>query len=768
MATKPSLWPAGLVAVLILMAGGALVRLGMMQRLAERRASVGSTAMQLANALDQKLGRISAAVDRLSDELTLRNDTSNFQQLAVQGRKELPDDGALFLLPAGERPADNSNTKRFMAEGPALNELKLLQWEPATGDTSREPVLVGPVYMDNGEWTAFVRTPLFFADSSGKQSFWGWTAAAIPIKGLLDSVAWNQLPEAGLDFQFHYLVPSSPTAQIVASSMAAAMDSPVRQSIRSAQGKWWILLAPSDGWIPWTLLIAELLIIAVVALGAWLMISDLLRRPAQLAAEIHSRDRRLRELGQRLATEIGQREELERQFTEATSHDAFTGLPNRTFLIDRLGRALQRSRLEPGYAIAVLVLNIARYKNIIESLGAAVGDQLMTQSVRRIEGCLRPEDLVVARVADDEFATLLFNIGSPQAAAAAATRLIETLSEPFELNSQNVFAPAKIGISLSSSGYEDPEELLQSAHMALSQAAVSNQSQFAMFDPATREQMVTRHQIETDLHQAVERNEFQLYYQPIVSLATGSIVGMEALVRWMHPMEGLLPPERFIPLAEESGLIVRITRWVVREACTQARAWRSKFPADLDFYLSVNLSAQDLKHSDICHFVATELDKAGLPTGVLRLEVTESMMIGNLGAASEIVSQFRTLEIPLLLDDFGTGYSSLGYLNRFQFDYIKIDRAFVNRISGASHNSGIVKTIVHLAQDMGSKTIAEGVETEQIMEQLSMLGCDFGQGYYFSKPVPAAAAEQLLLSRKTWHPANAALSSQNAETSSMR
>ena len=746
-AAKPNRLTAVGIGIAVLLVGAALVRLSIIQQVTERRAGVADTARQSADAIAEKLSVAAKVTDRLTDELTLQNSIAEFHSLADQGRKQLGNDDALFLLPAEE-----SANGTLLASGPAINELKQLDWKNASGDSSREPELIGPVRLSNGEWVAFIRSPLVFSGPGGSRSFWGWAAAAMPVEGLLRSAGLDELPKAGLDYEFAYLTSDSRGLRTVARSTAETLNTPAQQPISPVPDRWFLLVAPATGWIPWSLLIAELLVVVVVALAAALMIDDLRRRPEELAMEIEARDRRLHEIHQRLNQEIEQREELEKQIGEATYHDAFTGLPNRSFLIDRLTRALQRSRLEPGYLIAVLILNFGRYKNIIETLGATAGDQLLNQAVKRIEGSLRPQDLVVARVADDEFATLLFDIGSHQAAAAAAKRLTDALSESFSIDGQSVFATVKMGIALSSTGYEDANELVGSAHMALSQVTTDQQEQYAIFDPATREQLITRHQLETDLYQAIERNEFRLYYQPIVSLETGNIVGMEALIRWMHPLEGLLPPLRFIPLAEETGQVVPITRWVVKEAARQARVWRSRFPAGVEFYISANLSAQDLKQPDVCDFVAAVLGEAGLPPGVMRLEVTESMMIGSLKTVGELVSRFRDMHVPLLLDDFGTGYSSLSYLNRFQFDYIKIDRAFVSRITGANQNSGIVRTIVHLAREMGSKTIAEGVDNDQALDELRKLGCDYAQGYFFSKPVDAAAAEQLLLSRPSWHP----------------
>jgi len=736
---------AAAVGSVVLLAGFALIRSSAEQRTMAQQTEVRETGVELSRGIARRLERLSDSVLAIRSDVEHARSAADFSSLLSGFKRDLsPGEVQLALV---RYPF---NGKGFSLDGDP--ELSALDWDVNQAIARRppKPELAGPFRKASGEWLALLRAPVWLTHGESVPETSGWVVASFPLEALLSEAGIDQAASAEIGVQFAYFSPGNPRLRTMSRSAEPDLAAPVRQVIGLTQDRWFLLLAPKQGWTPWPAIALHGVLVLVFALFSAGVAYDFTRRPAELRAEIETRDKRLRAVNERLGEEIHQREDLEKQFRHASFHDPFTGLPNRSYFMDRLGRALRRARLEPGYVMAVIILNLDRFKSINETLGVAAGDQLLTQSVQRLENSLRPEDLVVARLADDEVAVLLFDIGTAQAAAAAAKRLESVLAEPFSIEGQNIFASASMGIALSSSGYEEAEGLVRAAHMALSKAKAGGREKYAIFDPTTREQLVSRHQLESDLHQAIERNEFCLHLQPIVSFQTRRIVGMESLVRWRHPLEGLIPPGSFIPLAEETGLIVPITRWVLREACLIAQTWSSQLPRDIDFYLSVNLSAQDLRQPDVCDYVGEVLRETGIPGGVLRLEVTESMMIGNLGTVSEIVSRFREMNIPLLLDDFGTGYSSLSYLNRFQFDYIKIDRAFVSRIATARQSSGIVKAIVHLAQDLGSRTIAEGVETIEVAEQLQNLGCDFGQGYFFSKALEVDDAHRLLLSRPKW------------------
>jgi len=333
-------------------------------------------------------------------------------------------------------------------------------------------------------------------------------------------------------------------------------------------------------------------------------------------------------------------------------------------------------------------------------------------------------------------------------AVAVGRRVQDQLVNPFQIEKQNVFLTASIGIALSSPESATAEDLVRGAGIALSKAKAAGGGRCEVFDPSTRDQVISRQQLESDLRRAIEHWEFRLAFQPIVSLQTGSIAGMEVLVRWHHPVEGLLAPVRFIPLAEDTGLIVPLNRAVIRAACAQARTWRQTLPEGTDFYLSVNLSSADLRQRELADFFSGLLLEYNLPPGMLRAEVTEGGMIGDVKMAVDISSRLREMGIPLLLDDFGTGYSSLSYLQLFKFDYLKIDIAFVRRVTEAGENLELIRAMVNIAQSLGMKTIAEGIETATVMKHLQRVGCDYGQGYYFSKPVEAPAMEELLRSQR--------------------
>jgi diguanylate cyclase (GGDEF)-like protein len=491
-------------------------------------------------------------------------------------------------------------------------------------------------------------------------------------------------------------------------------------------------------------------VVFILAVVAALAVLEACQRIAQLTREVACLDEKLNSSGRLLIEEREHRDELEKQFSHAGFQDALTGLPNRRFFIKQLGNSLYLTRLRQRNSTAVLAVELDRFKTINDSLGHAAGDELLIQAAQRFAGCMKPAEFVVARLRGSEFAMLLGGIVDQGAALKTAKSLQRTLADPFHIRGQTVFTGATIGVTLSRTGFEQPEELLRSADVALSRARSEGQGRIVLVDAAALDQASSLQQLETDLHRAIERSEFRLQFQPIVDLESGGLVGMETLVRWHHPLEGLIMPGRFIALAESTGLIVPITRQLLRAACLQARAWRERLPADVSFYISVNMSTQDLRETDVCDFVAGAIAEAGLPPGLLRLEVTEGIMIEDLRATRELLARFGQLGIPLLLDDFGTGYSSLSYLSRLPFDYLKIDRAFVNRLSPDEQDPGIVRAIVQMAKSLGMKTIAEGVETPHHWTQLKALGCDLGQGYYFSKPLDAGAMEEMLVSRRKW------------------
>ncbi len=435
-------------------------------------------------------------------------------------------------------------------------------------------------------------------------------------------------------------------------------------------------------------------------------------------------------------------EETKEHFRHAAFHDPLTGLPNRAMFTELLKAEIETSKRTKDHLFAVLFLDLDRFKNVNDSLGHSCGDLLLVAFAERLERTLRPVD-TLARFGGDEFAILVSGIVDTTDAVRVAERIHRELSLPFDLNRNSTFASASIGIALSSSGYERPEDILRDADIAMYRAKENGKARYEMFDQGMHARAVSRLQLESDLRQAVEEKQFSVFYQPIVALETGRLAGFEALVRWNHPRQGMVTPNDFIPVAEETGLIVPIGEWVLEEACKRIREWQISSPTHRALCLSVNLSARQVSQPDLVERIKRALNISKLHPHFLKLELTESVVMENAEAAAEMLKRLRALGVQLSIDDFGTGYSSLSYLHRFPVNFLKIDRSFVNRMTTDNDNA-IVKTISTLAHNLGMEVIAEGVETEEQMGQLKTLGCEYGQGYLFSRPVDAEGASRLL------------------------
>ena len=442
-------------------------------------------------------------------------------------------------------------------------------------------------------------------------------------------------------------------------------------------------------------------------------------------------------------TDITERKRASDQLVYDAFHDGLTRLPNRALFTDRLERALERAKRREDYTLAVLFLDLDRFKVVNDSLGHLTGDQLLVGVARRLETCLRQVD-TVARLGGDEFVVLLEDIENVGHATATAERIQEQLEENFRLDDNDVFTSASIGIAVSKTGQDRAPDILRDADIAMYRAKSMGKARYALFDETMHGRAVELLQLETDLRKAADREEFLLHYQPIVSLLSGEIVGFEALVRWMHPERGLIFPAAFVPLAEETGLSIPMGEWVLREACRQLQTWRAALPSERSLWVSVNLSSRQLLQPGLIRFVESCLEEAKSDPATLHLEVTEGVIMAEPEAATAMLVGLRELGVGLPIDDFGTGYSSLAYLHRFPITSLKIDRSFVNRVASGGEDEVIVRTIVSLAHNLGMDVIAEGVETAEQLERLTALGCEFGQGFYFSKPVPADEASQLL------------------------
>jgi diguanylate cyclase (GGDEF)-like protein len=450
-----------------------------------------------------------------------------------------------------------------------------------------------------------------------------------------------------------------------------------------------------------------------------------------------------------LRSDLTAKRETQEHLLYSTLHDALTGLPNRSLFTERLRHSMHRNARHPDDMFAVLFLDLDRFKDVNDNLGHFAGDELLRAVARRLEACLRPED-TVARLSGDEFAILLESISETSDAGRVAERIEEALSFPINLGGAEITTSASMGIVTSSMSQEQPEQLLRSADMAMYRAKAAGRARYEMFDRAMHTDALARLQLETDLRRAVEQGEFRLHYQPLVSLRTGRITGLEALLRWEHPIRGLVQPSDFIPIAEETGLIIRIGRWVLNEACRQLSEWQKAHPRDEPLSIGVNLSVKQFSQPDLLDQLASVIRTSGIAPDCLRLEITEAALIDKGGAAMPLLTQIKQLGAQVYLDDFGTGYSSLIYLHRLPIDAIKIDRELVGTMDTDDKNLRLVRTILTFAQIIGVRAEAEGICSAEQLRELRALKCEHGQGYLFSAPIPHDAVDEVLEADPVW------------------
>ncbi|MDB5051252.1 MAG: hypothetical protein JWO30_4323 [Fibrobacteres bacterium] len=441
--------------------------------------------------------------------------------------------------------------------------------------------------------------------------------------------------------------------------------------------------------------------------------------------------------------DITERKRAEEQLLYDAFHDSLTGLFNRSLFLNRLQRLLWVAKRKDSIQFSMLLLGIDRFGGINDGLGREVGDLIMKEASRRIEKTMRPGD-TLARMGGDEFAILMEDARSQ----SDTIRMVQSIQEEFQTaflaDDSEAFLTISAGIVNGTDSYQAPEHILRDAGIALGKAKSQGKSGFTVFDPGMHAQALAVLKLETDLRRAIERNEFRVHYQPILSLASDKITGFEALVRWQHPTRGLVPPMEFIPFAEESHFINEIGKIVLKEACTRMKTWQRGFPQRQDLTISVNVSGKQFKQQDLIRQIDQILSASGLDPKCLKLEVTETAIMDDPNAAAKMLLELREIGISLQIDDFGTGFSSLGYLHKFPMQALKIDRSFVNMIGQEGENAEISSTIITMAHNLGMQVIAEGIETPMHLHFLKEMGCEFGQGFYFSKPVDEVSAEKMI------------------------
>jgi len=446
-------------------------------------------------------------------------------------------------------------------------------------------------------------------------------------------------------------------------------------------------------------------------------------------------------------TDITQRKKAEERLQFDALHDNLTGLPNRALFMDRLNQTLERKKRRNDYQFAVLFLDLDHFKVINDSLGHPMGDKLLIMCARLLEGNLRSVD-TVSRLGGDEFVILLDDITDAHYAQEVAERIQGSFKAPIFLDGHNVVVSASIGILPSTLEHDNPDDILRDADTAMNQAKTLGRACHALFETAMRQRMVTRLDLEQDLRSALENQELQVYYQPIISLEDWKILGFDALLRWYHPDRGQVSPKDFIPIAEETGLIHSLGLWVLRQACEQMKIWQRQYPIEPPLSIHVNISQRQFAHPDLVDNIQRILYETGLETTSLKLEITDSLFVEYDEVFNDMLARITGLGIKLQIDDFGTGYSSFNYLQRLPVSSIKIDSIFIANMKSGNNHTEIVRSIVKMAHNLGMEAIAEGVETEEQLAQLRSVDCNCGQGFFIARPVSSELGREILIRTK--------------------
>ena len=462
-----------------------------------------------------------------------------------------------------------------------------------------------------------------------------------------------------------------------------------------------------------------------------------------------SLEQKIQERTAQLQAEIQKRERAQAKLLRMALHDALTDLPNRSWFLQKLKQELEKTKHRLNYQFAVICFDCDNFKVINDSLGHDVGDTLLQAISPRLEVCL-PKGSSIARLGGDEFIILLPSIDNLATAITITDKIQREFTAPFTVSKREIFLNFSIGIVLGTAEYDQPENILRNADLAMYQAKALGKGQYQVYNRQMHQRAVERLQLETDLRKAIKNNEFTLHYQPIICLETGHISGFESLVRWQHPQLGMISPGKFIPVAEETGLIIPLGIWVLREACRQIKAWQEKYDSFISLTVNVNVAVQQFSYSRLIEEIDKILAETQLPSSCLKLEITESAIMENSDSAHAILQQLRERDIKICIDDFGTGYSSLSYLHQFPVDNLKIDRSFVSRIQSVDEPNKVIDAIVNLAHHLDISVTAEGIETKEQLEYIKNVGCEYVQGYFFFKPLNAEAVEalQLLNQRK--------------------
>ncbi|MGP8096261.1 MAG: putative bifunctional diguanylate cyclase/phosphodiesterase [Steroidobacteraceae bacterium] len=617
--------------------------------------------------------------------------------------------------------------------------------------------VLGPLRLGS-QWLITIRFPVFSNAPGQAARLRGWSVAYADLDELIADTHLARLVDMGYDFELSQIEPRSARTRIFVGSSAEPLTDAVSTRIAlptaAATAGSYLALAiqPRTGWYPASLLASD---IALLAFLAWLLAfgtHDLSHALQRARASLVATRRRVRSINEQMAAEMQQRLNLQQSYEHARFHDTFTGLPNRRYFMDQLDRALRDVRAKRRQRIAVIIIDIARFKLINDTLGHTAGDELMVQVARRFEKSASAFEGTLARWSADQFALLILDVASAEAPLDAAILIQEQLRSPFQLRRHQLIIAAHLGVTIVDSGQQRAEDVVREADIALSIAKRQDTTKIVVYAQDMGGQAANLVSLEADLYVALEKHQLYLLFQPIVDLRTYTMVGAEALLRWRHPVEGVVDPDRFLRIAEEAGLMVPITRWIILKVVTLAGVWLRHLPADQKFYISINLSPTALRDPGLSEYLATRLRETQLPPSALRFELTEVALTGDVGAAREALNRLQGLGCQLMLDDFGTGYSSLSNLQLFPFDCVKIDCPFVILKGSDQANTRMIAAMIQIVRSLNLTAIAEIVDTEAAAAALQRMGCNFGQGYYFSEPIEAELALHRLRSQEPFHP----------------
>ena len=729
--------PAALVLLVVLVAGYRLIVLSVQQHAQNAHEAAWAKATDTARAIESQLQSLAEAAKRQAERAASALSAGH----TADPTSIVPVRNAFWISANGVAVVSHESSPT------AVNGI-MSEWSAAQR-SAPAPSVLGPT-RQGSQWIIAALVPIVPAMGDRTPGL-AWSVVYTDLDQLLSAIHLGRVVDAGYDFALAQIEPASEQSRTFVSSSAAPLAAAVTFPLRlpagfspAAPGSYLqIAIRPRGGWYPAGEIATE---IGVLAVLAWLLAFgayDLTHSLQRLRAGVAVYRRRLHGVREQLGVETDKRRQLQKSIDHARYHDGFTGLPNRRYFVDQLDRALREVRTRQRQRIGVILIDIGRFKLINDTLGHTVGDELMVQAARRFAKAAAAFECVLARWSGDQFALLILDVAFPDAAIAFAGVLQDALQAPFDLRRHQLGVTASMGVTCVDTGTARAEDVVREADIALSVAKKSDNKRVVLYLPAMGGDAASLVSLEADLHVALSQNDLRLLFQPIVDLHHYRMVGAEALLRWRHPVEGLVTPDRFLAIAEEAGLMVSITRRIIQRVCVLAAQWRRAVP-QAPFYLSINLSASVLRDPDLSDYVAKVLQETGVPAATLKFEVTEGALIGNVGAAREVLQRLHAMGIQLMLDDFGTGFSSLNYLQLFPLDYVKLDRPFVARPFSDRANSGMMSAMLQMVSSMGLTAIAEIVETEAAAEALRKMGCEFGQGYYFSEPVQAEVALQYL------------------------